>query len=47
MLGDVFGLLALALISATAVLMLLRRRILKRFKNLDLMRRVGISRSQL
>jgi len=43
MLGDVFGLLALALISATAVLMLLRRRILKRFKNLDLMRRVHIA----
>ena len=42
MLGDVFGLLALALISATAVLMLLRRRILKRFKNLDLIRRVHI-----
>src|SRR6202166_2542596 len=42
MLGDVFGLLALALISATAVLMLLRRRILKRFRNLDLMRRVHI-----
>ena len=43
MLGDVFGLLALALISATAVLMLLRRRILKRFKNLELMRRVHIA----
>jgi len=42
MLGDVFGLLALALISATAVLMLLRKRILKRFKNLDLMRRAHI-----
>ena len=43
MLGDVFGLLALALISATAVLMLLRKRILKRFKNLELMRRVHIA----
>ena len=43
MLGDVFGILALALISATAVLMLLRRRILKRFKNLELMRRVHIA----
>jgi hypothetical protein len=43
MLGDVFGLLALALISATAVLMLLRRRILKRFKNLELLRRVHIA----
>jgi hypothetical protein len=43
MLGDVFGLLALALISATAVIMLLRRRILKRFKNLDLLRRIHIA----
>jgi len=43
MLGDIFGLLALALISATAVLMLLRRRILKRFKNLDLIRRIHIA----
>ncbi len=43
MLGDVFGLLALALISATAVLMLFRRRILKRFKNLELMRRAHIT----
>jgi len=43
MLGDVFGLLALALISATAVLMLLRRRILKRFKNLELMRSAHIA----
>ncbi|HEV2390458.1 MAG TPA: hypothetical protein VGS04_07025 [Nitrososphaerales archaeon] len=43
MLGDVFGLLALALISATAVFMLLRRRILKRSKNLDLLRRVHIA----
>ena len=47
MLGDVFGLLALALISATAVLMLLRRRILKRFKNLDLMRRVHVGVASL
>ena len=43
MLGDVFGLLALVFISATAVFMLLRRRILKRFKNLDLLRRVHIA----
>lgn len=45
MLGDVFGLVALALIGATAVLMLLRRRILKRFKNLEAVRRahVGIA----
>ena len=47
MLGDVFGLLALALISATAVLMLLRRRILKRFKNLDLIRRIHIAVASL
>ena len=43
MLGDVFGLLALALISATAVFMLLRRRILRRFKNLDVLRRIHIA----
>ena len=43
MLGDVFGLLALAFISATAVFMSLRRQILKRFKNLDLLRRVHIA----
>jgi len=43
MLGDIFGLLALALISATAVLMLFRRRILKRFKKLELMRRLHIA----
>ena len=43
MLGDIFGLLALAWISATAILMLLRRRILKRFKNLELLRRVHIA----
>jgi hypothetical protein len=43
MLGDVFGLIALALIGATAVLMLLRRRILKRFKNLELVRRAHIA----
>ena len=43
MLGDVFGLLAIALISFTAVFMLLRKRILKRFKNLELMRRAHIA----
>ncbi len=43
MLGDVFGLLALALIGTTAVFMLVRKRILKRFKNLDLMRRIHIA----
>ncbi len=43
MLGDVFGLIAIALIGATAVLMLLRRAILKRFKNLDMLRRIHIA----
>jgi hypothetical protein len=43
MLGDVFGILALSFISATAVFMLLRRRILKRFKNLELLRRAHIA----
>ncbi len=43
MLGDVFGLVALALMGATAVLMLLRRRILRRFKNLELIRRAHIA----
>jgi hypothetical protein len=47
LLGDVFGLLALVLIGATAVLMLVRKRILKRFKNLDLMRRVHIATAGL
>lgn len=43
MLGDLFGLIALALIGATAVLMLLRRQILRRFKNLEAMRRMHIA----
>jgi hypothetical protein len=43
LLGDVFGLVALALMGATAVLMLIRRRILKRFKNLELIRRTHIA----
>jgi hypothetical protein len=47
MLGDVFGLLALALISATAVMMLLRKRILKRFRNLDLLRRIHMATAGL
>jgi hypothetical protein len=47
MLGDIFGLLAIALISATAVLMLMRKRILKRFKNLELLRRVHIGVASL
>lgn len=42
-LGDVFGLIALALMAATAVLMLLRRRILKRFKNLEAIRRAHVA----
>ncbi|MDA4117692.1 MAG: hypothetical protein OK455_05035 [Thaumarchaeota archaeon] len=41
-LGDIFGLIALALISITAVFMLLRKRILKRFRNLELLRRTHI-----
>ena len=47
MLGDIFGLLAIALISATAVFMLMRKRILKRFKNLELLRRVHIAVASL
>ena len=43
MLGDVFGLLAIALISATALFMLMRRWLLRRVKNLDLLRRVHIA----
>ena len=43
MLGDVFGLVALALMGATAVFMLFRRQILKRFRNLELMRRIHIA----
>ncbi len=43
MLGDVFGLIALALIGTTAVFMLLRRQILRRFKNLELLRRVHVT----
>lgn len=42
-LGDIFGIAALVLIAATAILMLLRRQILKRFKNLDLIRRAHIA----
>lgn len=43
LIGDVFGLLALAFIGATAVLMLLRRQILKRLKNLELVRRIHVA----
>ena len=43
MLGDVFGLIALALIAVTAIFMLFRRQILKRFKNLELLRRIHIA----
>jgi hypothetical protein len=47
MLGDVFGLIALALMGATAVLMLVRKRILKRFRNLELIRRAHIAVASL
>ena len=43
LLGDVFGIAAILLIGVTAVFMLLRRQILKRFKNLELLRRVHIA----
>lgn len=43
MLGDVFGLVALVLMGATAVLMLLRRRVLKRFRNLEHLRRIHVA----
>ncbi len=41
-LGDIFGLIALAFIGATAAFMLLRKKILKRFRNLELLRRTHI-----
>ena len=41
-LGDVFGYLALALTVGTAILMLLRRTLLKHTKNLDLLRHVHL-----
>jgi len=47
MLGDIFGLIALGLIGATAVFMLFRRQILKRFRNLELMRRLHIAIASL
>ncbi|HUI01203.1 MAG TPA: hypothetical protein VLU99_03850 [Nitrososphaerales archaeon] len=47
LLGDVFGLVALALMGATAVLMLLRKRILRRFKNLEAVRRVHVAVASL
>ena len=43
LLGDIFGIVAIVLIGFTAVFMLLRRPILKRFKNLDLLRRIHIT----
>ena len=43
LLGDVFGIAALVMIGATAALMLLRRQILKRFKNLEAVRRVHVA----
>jgi len=42
-LGDIFGIIALALMSVTAVLMLLRKKILKRVKNLELVRRIHVA----
>ena len=47
MVGDIFGLVALALIAATAVMMLLRRQILKRFKNLELIRGTHVTLATL
>jgi hypothetical protein len=38
--GDIFGFLALALISYTSVFMLVRKRLLKLTRNLDLLRKV-------
>jgi hypothetical protein len=43
LLGDVFGLVAIVLMGVTAVFMLLRRRILKRFKNLEAVRKAHIA----
>jgi len=40
--GDAFGVVALALVVATALLMLMRRRLLRRTRNLALLRRVHI-----
>ena len=47
LLGDIFGAFALTFIILTAALMLLRRRILKYTKNLDLLRRLHIYVSTL
>ena len=41
-LGDIFGYIALALIIGTAVLMLLRRTLLKRTKNLEMIRQIHL-----
>jgi hypothetical protein len=45
--GDIFGVLALVLISATALLMLVRKRLLRRTRNLELLRRIHIIVSAL
>ncbi len=45
--GDVLGILALGFIGFTAVFMLLRRKMLKYTKNLDLLRRIHIYASTL
>jgi hypothetical protein len=42
LLGDVFGFIALALVMFTATFMLIRRRLLKYTKNLNLLRKVHI-----
>jgi hypothetical protein len=47
LLGDIFGFLALFFIGFTALFMLFRRQILKRKKNLDLLRRIHIYVSAL
>ncbi len=40
--GDIFGFLALIFITATAIFMLARKRILKYSRNLDLLRRIHV-----
>jgi len=42
-LGDVFGIVAVVLIGATAVLMLLRKAILRHFRKLELLRKLHIA----
>ncbi len=47
LLGDVFGLAAIALMGATAVFMLLRKQMLKRFKNLERIRQAHVALATL